>query len=352
MSVTVVICNYNGEEHLPACLGALAGMRGDVAETILVDNASTDRSLEILARDYPHVRVLETGYNAGPCVARNLGLREAGTDLVLSLDCDAVVSEETLEKLLAAQESTGAAIVQPRSVFDHEADRVHYDGGDFHFVGLIRLRNFYTPLVQALGEGVLDVDCAISVCLLLDREKVLALGGYDERYFILFEDYDLSYRLRSRGERIVSVEDTLVRHRAGTAGVSFRDGPRYPGKRVFYHSRNRWVFLAKNHELRTLLLTSPGWLFYDGVAFAFALLNGHPWAWFSGKLAALRLIAGLGADRRTVQGARRVPDGKLLVGGPLTVTPAVAGSSTKRVLLRLVDSVLKGMWRLMAPLLG
>ena len=58
MSVTVVVCNYNGEEHLPLCLDALSVMRGDVAEIIVVDNASTDRSRELLQRDYPGVRAL------------------------------------------------------------------------------------------------------------------------------------------------------------------------------------------------------------------------------------------------------------------------------------------------------
>ena len=351
MSVTVVVCNYNGEEHLPACLDALAQMRGELAEIVVVDNASTDRSLEVLAADYPHVRVVQVGYNAGPCVARNVGMRESKTRWVLALDNDAVVCEETLEQLQAARAATGAVIVQPRSVFDHEPDRVHYDGGDFHYVGLIRLRNFYTPLAEAAGEGTIDVNCAISMCLLLDSERILEIGGYDERYFILFEDYDLSYRLRSAGERIVSVENTIVRHRAGTPGISYREGPRYPATRVFYHSRNRWVFLAKNHQLRTLLLTAPGWLLYEFVGLLFATANGHPWAWLRGKFAALRMIAGLGADRRTVQQARQLRDRELLVGGPLTVTPAVAEQPAKQALLGVINTLLGALWRLSRPFL-
>ncbi len=351
MSVTAVVCNYNGEEHLPACHDALAQMRGDVVETIVVDNLSTDRSLEILARDYPHVRVVQVGYNAGPCVARNVGMRESRTRWVLALDNDAVVCAETLEKLEAARDATDAVIVQPRSVFDHEPDRVHYDGGDFHYAGLIRLRNFYTPLAEATGEGTIDVNCAISMCLLLDRDAILEIGGYDERYFILFEDYDLSYRLRSAGRRIVSVEDTIVRHRAGTPGISYREGPKYPATRVFYHSRNRWVFLAKNHQLRTLIVTAPGWLGYEFVGLLFALANGHPWAWMRGKFAAVQMIFGLGADRRAVQSVRKLRDRELLVGGPLTVTPAVAANPAKARLLRLVNALLGGIWTVTRPLL-
>jgi len=346
MSVTVVVCNYNGEEHLPACLGALRAMRGEVVETILVDNASTDGGLALVARDFPEVRVVQTGRNGGPCLARNVGLREAGTALVLALDNDAVVAPDTLERLLAARAATGAAVVQPRSVFDAEPDRVHYDGGALSYLGLIRLRNFYVPLAEAQGAGVVEVDCAISLCLLVDRARLLALGGYDERYFILFEDSDLSYRLRSAGERIVSVEDALVRHRAGTPGISFREGPRYPERRVFLHARNRWVYLAKNHALRTLIVSLPGLALYEALGLAFALASGHPLAWLRGKLAALGMLAGLRADRRRVQAARVVGDRDLLVGGPLTLTPAVVASDAKRTLLLAVDGLLRSWWAL------
>ena len=321
-------------------------------EVLLVDNESTDRSLEVVARDYAHVKVIPTGFNAGPCIARNVGMREARGDFVLALDNDAVVSEETLEVLLEAQAQTSAVIVQPRSVFDHEPDRVHYDGGGFHYVGLVQLRNFYVPLAEAQGQGVLDVDCCISMCLLVDKQKVLAIGGYDERYFILFEDYDLSYRLRSRGERIVSAEHTIVRHRAGTPGISFREGPRYPGTRVFFHARNRWVFLLKNHELRTLFVTAPGWLLYELVGLLFATLSGHLWSWLRGKAAAIKMIWGLGPDRKAVQRSRTVRDGDLLVGGDLTVTPAVAAKPAKRMLLSGVNGALKLLWALSRPLLA
>jgi GT2 family glycosyltransferase len=346
MSVTVVICNYNGEEHLPPCLEAVARMRGEVAECIVVDNASTDRGLEILAESFPEVRVVPVGYNAGPSVARNVGLREARTRWVLALDNDVIVAEDTLEKLLDGARETGAILAQPRSVFADDTGSVHYDGGSLHFAGLIALRNFYTPLAEAEGVGTVPVDCVISLALLVDREKVLEIGGYEERYFILFEDLDLSYRLRARGETLIVVEDTIVQHRAGTPGVSFREGPRYPASRVFLHSRNRWIFLAKNYSWRTLLFASPGLLLYELFGFLFALAGGHPLAWCKGKLDFLRCSPGLLAARREVQATRVRCDGELLVGGPLTVTPDVAARPLRRMALWVVDGVLGAWWLL------
>jgi GT2 family glycosyltransferase len=349
MSVTVVVCNYNGEQHLPACLDALAQLEGEVAEVLVVDNASTDRSLELVARHAPGARVLHTGGNLGPSVARNLGMREAKTRWVLALDNDAVLPPETLRELLAAAEETGAALVQPRSVLADEPERVHYDGGWVHYLGLISLRNFYTPLAEAQGSGRVEVDCAISMCLFLDRERILGLGGYDERYFILFEDLDLSYRLRSTGQKIVSVEDVVVEHRAGTPGVSFREGTHYPRSRVYYHSRNRWQLLLKCWSLRALVLAAPGLALYELVTLLFATLHGHPLAWARGKWELLEVLPGLLRDRREVQRARTVGDRTLLVPGPLTVTPDAARGAKGRALAAL-QVLLGAWWRLVRPL--
>jgi hypothetical protein len=98
-------------------------------------------------------------------------MRAASSRWVLALDNDAVVAPDTLEKLAAALAADeDAAIAQPRSVFFAERDRVHYDGGRFHYGGLIALRNFYETLASAEGSGTLAVDCAVAVALLVDRD--------------------------------------------------------------------------------------------------------------------------------------------------------------------------------------
>lgn len=351
--VSVVVCNYNGEQHLPHCLDAVCALRGAVGEVIVVDNASSDRSRELLAERYPEVSVLALPDNRGPAVARNAGMRAARHRWVLALDNDAVVLPDLLEKLAAAAVADPeAAIVQPRSVFDHEPTRVHYDGGSFHYAGLIALRNFYRPLAEAEGSGVVPVDCAIAVALLLDRERVLALGGYDEGYFILFEDLDLSYRLRLAGQRILSVEDAIVRHRSGTAGVSYREGPSYPRRRAYLHSRNRWHFLAKCYRTRTLVAALPGLALYECAWLAFALAQGNGQAWLEGKRAFFRDYSAIRRSRADVRELRRATDRSLLTGGPLTVTPSVASSRPQRIVLGILDVLLRAWWTIARWLAG
>ena len=311
--------------YIERCLNALVQMGDQLAEIVVLDNLSTDGSDALIEERFPNVRLIRMGENAGPAKARNRGFQEAKTRWVLTLDNDAIVTPGMLPKLVqAAQDERDPVVLQPRSVFSQEPERVHYDGGFLHYAGLICLRNFYEPIAEAQGTGIEEVDVCIAVCLLLDKERVIELGGYDERYFILFEDLDLSMRLRRAGDTILSVEDAIVLHDEGTAGISFREGPKYPSQRVFLHSRNRWLYLLRCHRLRTLLVSAPGLALYELFWLAFALKQGALGSWFRGKWAFFKLLPESLERRRAVCSTARISDRQLLRGGPLTVTPAVA----------------------------
>jgi GT2 family glycosyltransferase len=349
--ISVAVCNYNGEAYLDECLSAVRALEGGVDEILVVDNASTDRSLAILADRHPDVRVLRLARNDGPCPARNAGMRAARNRWVLALDNDAVVRPDALAKLVSAVETleSGApgarvAIAQPRSVFFADPSRVHYDGGAFHYAGLIALRNFYRPAAEAEGSGTVLVDCAVAVALLVDRDALLALGGYDERFFILFEDLDLSYRLRARGFAIASVEDAIVLHKGGTPGISFREGPRYPESRVFLHARNRCLFVTKNYRGWTLAVAAPGLAVYELASFALAIASGGLAAWARGKWKFVGLLPRVLRERSTIQRGRTIGDRALLRGGPLTIAPGLAQSAARRGLIRALDAALRAWW--------
>jgi GT2 family glycosyltransferase len=349
-SVSAVVCNYNGESYLPTCLDALLALGDGLDEILVVDNGSSDSSLALLERDYPKVRVLALGRNGGPGTARNAGMRAARNRWVLAVDNDAQLLPDCLEKLRAALEADPQAVLaQPRSLVAHEPDRVHYDGAHFHYIGLLTLRNFFKPLTEAEGRGTVPVDGFISICGLLDRDVVLGLGGYDEEFFILFEDYDLSLRLRIAGHRLLSVEEALCLHRAGTPGISFRESS-YPALRAYFHSRNRWLLLAKNHSLGTLVLSLPGLVIYEVVWSVFAVSRGHLWGHLRGKAAFLRRLRGALRQRRRVQASRRVRDRDLLVGGPLTLSPQLVARPAARRIAAALSALLAGWWRLVRPL--
>ncbi len=343
--VTVCVTNWNGAAFLDDCLDAIAGLRGDVAEVIVVDNASTDDSAARVLRRGASVRLVAMPGNRGPCPARNRGLREARTRWVLQLDSDVIVGPDTLERLWPQTLLPRVAAVQPRAVLASDPNVVHYDGGRMHYVGMLCLDHFLQPL-PAVAEAPGDVDAVISMALLLDRDVVLSAGGYDETFFILFEDHDLSYRLRARGLRLRRVPAALVRHREGTAGISFRPGaPAYPARRAFLHARNRPYLVLKNYGLSALVLTLPGRCAYALVYLIFAARRRVLASCLRGGWEFLGLVPRAIGERRGLAGRRVVGDGRLLVADDLTASPLITRSRLEARMEKAFNGVLRAWWR-------
>jgi hypothetical protein len=342
--ISVAVTNWNGRDHLMSCMEAIRRQTHPIAEVLLVDNASTDDSVEWMQQNHPDVRIIQMNSNEGPGPARNAGFREARSPWVFSIDNDAEPAPDCLE-ILAAQIGSGAICIHPRSVFSGETDRVHYDGAGFHYVGMLTLHNFYVPLSDASTEAK-DIDGMIAVALLFDREAVIECGGYDPRYFILFEDHDLSYRIRSRGLTIRHEPSAIVLHREGTKGISFRRSGDYSGRRVFLHSRNRWFLLMKCHSLRALILGAPGILIYDLAYLFFAIRERAFLAWCRGKFEALQGCRGVLRERRQVQRSRTVRDRHLLQAHALTISPLIQKKGIVGGCFRMMDALLRGYWKL------
>jgi GT2 family glycosyltransferase len=299
------------------------------------------------------VRLITLDRNEGPCTARNRALEEAAHPLVYQIDCDIAPNPMSLDRLLAAMRKGGPEVVacQPRAVFESRHDLIHYEGGWFHYTGVMNLINFYTPIPEG-PEGVKEVDAVISMALLLRKKEVLEAGGYDPRFFILFEDHDLSYRLRMRGFKFYSVPEALVYHREGTEGVSFRGTSRYPSRRAYLQSRNRWIVLAKNHTLRTIVLSLPGLMIFELAWFAFSLREGFPLAFLKGKLSFFYMFPRLLAERRRIQAHRVLRDKDLLGARDLTFSPLIRKSGAAEFLVKGLNRSLRAWWSLVKALAG
>ena len=110
--ISAVVCNYNGEDYLEDCLRSLLA-DDDVDEVIVVDNASADASVALVRERFPQVELIPLPENAGPCVARNVGMRAARHRWVLGVDNDAILTPGMTRKLREA-----LALIDVR-VLDH-----------------------------------------------------------------------------------------------------------------------------------------------------------------------------------------------------------------------------------------
>ncbi len=351
--ITAAVTAYNGEIDLGDCLRALLAQEGAAfAEVIVVDNASTDGTAALVTRDFPGVRLIRMERNDGPCPARNRALQEVRTRLVFQLDHDVVVRPDCVRKLHAAlAASADIAVACPRALDAAHPGVVHYDGGFHHYAGVLALRHFFRPLAECAAEDA-DVDAFISLAALVDRDKLLEVGGYDPEFFILFEDSDLSYRLRLRGYRIRAVADALVEHRSGTAGISFRGGPVYPARRLFLHSRNRWLLVLKCYRARTLLLALPGVLVLGAAYVIFAWSQGALRDYVRAKASLIALLPHVRAERRRLKPLRRLRDRDLLGAPDLTFSPRIERRPGGTFAERLLSRLLRAYWALIRPLAG
>ncbi|MBL8754675.1 MAG: glycosyltransferase family 2 protein [Planctomycetes bacterium] len=350
--LSAIVVNWNGKDYLPACLDALLAQVPRPDEVVVVDNHSTDGSRELVAAQYPTVKVVDTGRNGGPCLARNVGAAAAAHELLLFLDNDVVLHPGCVAALLAhAQAHPEAAMVQARSFCGDAPDVVHYDGGDLHFLGTLVLRNWYATRADAV-DPTGPIGAAIALCFLTRRTVYQAVGGFDENLFILYEDNEFAWKLRMRGHTVWSLPNATCTHLAGTAGLSVRGEGRYPGKRTFLHSRNRWYVLIACMRWRTFVLTMPAQLVYGVVYAAFGVRRGHLGDWLRGKWELLKLLPAAVRARKQAQRGRTVRDRDLLVAAPVTLNKGLAEKGAAAALRRFLDRAFAVYWRCVRRLCG
>jgi GT2 family glycosyltransferase len=238
--VSVIIVNWNGEQFLERCLFALMAQTVKPYEIILVDNASSDGSVEI-ARRFSSVRLIALDQNIGFARGNNLAFERAcaESEWVALINPDAFADQCWLEALIVAAESNpGFDVFGSKLV--NAVNPILLDGtGDaYHMSGLVwRMGHGLSSLTSMKNVREVFSPCAAAV---LYRRRVLQeLGGFDEDYFCYVEDVDLGFRLRLAGYRSLYVSQSVAHHvGSGTTGGQHSSFALYHG-----HRNLVWTFV-------------------------------------------------------------------------------------------------------------
>jgi len=238
--VTVIIVNWNGESFLERCLAALMDQTVRPHEILLLDNASTDGSLEIAWR-FPAVRVIALAQNTGFARGNNLAIEAVSKESkwIALLNPDAFAAPRWLETLLTAAESNPEFDVFGSKLVN-AADPVVLDGvGDvYHMSGLV-WRTAHGLPVSAMGDSVCEIFSPCAAAALYRRSAFEEVGGFDEDFFCYVEDVDLGFRLRLAGYRCLYVPQSVMHHvGSGTTGGQHSDFSVYHG-----HRNLVWTFV-------------------------------------------------------------------------------------------------------------
>jgi GT2 family glycosyltransferase len=237
--LSVIIPTWNGAHHLPTCLGALRRQTYPAVEIIVVDNASTDDTLALLADDYPEVKVLALDRNFGLTGGINRGIRMAGGEFIAALNNDTEAAPAWAAEIIAAlQAHPDAGIVASKMRLFDQRDVLHSAGDACGVDGIPINRG-----VWQTDQGQFDSDDYIwGACggaAVYRRAMLDDIGPFDEDLFMYCEDVDLNWRAQLAGYRCIFAPRAVVYHRLSATGGG--------ALASYYTGRNTLWVLAKDY---------------------------------------------------------------------------------------------------------
>lgn len=233
-SVWAVVVTHNRREKLRECLSAIAAQRRRPDTILVVDNASTDGTGEMVERDYGQVELLALSTNRGGAGGFRAGLEHShahGADWIWLLDDDTIAEADALAELLSASERLANGRHAPMLF----ASLVLWRDGTAHPLNFPTLeRRRMELVVEGAEHGVSPMRAATFVSLLLNRETVDRYRLPLEHYFIWSDDIEYTSRVVLGGDRAWFVPTSVVLHDTATAGDCMTAAP----DRFYFHARN------------------------------------------------------------------------------------------------------------------
>lgn len=320
-----------------ATLGALAGQLREGDELIVVDNGSTDGTVQAVREAAPDATLLELGENLGFAAASNRGAALSSGPLLLFLNPDAVVTpgfRDAIERPLS--EERGWAAWQGL-VTAQDGAVINSRGGAVHFTGIAWAGGAGEPVGPADSTG--EPGFVSGACVALTAADFEDAGGFAEPFFLYHEDVDLSLRLRLAGGRLGIEARARADH-----DYEFAKGPE-KWRRL---ERNRWATLIRTYPAALLALLAPALLATELALVPISIAGG----WGPQKLASwvdvLRWLPRLRRERREIQATRRI-DVKIFARG---LTPDLGSSYLGAVgRSRVLRAALRAYWSVVLALL-
>ena len=251
MGVSVVIPNYNGEKYIKKCLDSLLNQSLEPDEIIIVDNKSTDGSLELINSEFrDNVYIISLEKNTGFSVAVNEGIRASNSEFVALLNNDTELDKDWLKELYAV-------IQKDSSIFSCCSKMIRYDnrniiddaGDEYSILGWSFKRGDGRTIDKYNKTEEVFSSCAGAA---IYRKSIInKIGYFDEKFFAYLEDMDISYRARSFGYKNYYAHKAKVYH-IGSA----TSGSRHNSFKVRLAARNNIFLIYKNMPIIQLIINS------------------------------------------------------------------------------------------------
>jgi len=281
--VAVVILNWNGEKLLKEFLPhVVENSKYPGVEVVVADNASTDRSLEVLKSEFPTVKVVLLDKNYGFTGGYNRALQKVNAEYVVLLNSDVAPAKNWIEPLInELDENPQTGICVPKIKSYRNQDLFEYAGAAGGYIdryGFVFCRGrIFDKIEKDSGQynQSTDILWASGAAMMIRKDLYYEAGGLDEDFFAHMEEIDLCWRLKNRGWNVRYVGNSEVFHLGG-ATLNYND-PR----KVFLNFRNNLFLLVKNLPHRKFIVKLIQRMLLDGIAGIKFLLSGEFHNFFS-----------------------------------------------------------------------
>jgi len=241
--VYVVILSWNQREETLACLSSVCQLDYPNKRVLVVDNGSRDGTPEAVVRWFPDVEIIVNAENLGFAAGCNVGLRyalEQGARWVLLLNNDVEIAPDALQHLVSSA-SPDAGMVAPKIYYFSDRTRIWSVGGKRHPWTLEKIGDAMGQVDEGQWNEVLERDYLVGCAVLLSRRLLTEVGLFDERFFVYYEDSDLSLRARLAGWRLLMAPQAHVWHKVAVSSGG-RDSP----NERYWMARSSILFFRKH----------------------------------------------------------------------------------------------------------
>ena len=299
--VSIIVLNWNGKSFLTECLSALTHQTYCACQIIVVDNGSTDGSVDFLRREFSQFHLVQLTENHGYAGGNTKGLEAAQGDFIALLNNDTRADPYWLENLIQPMLSDPTIGICSSKLILNGTGKLESAGDGLTTWGVGFKRGFeQDPALYNVSEPVFGASGA--ACLY--RRKMLDVTGFlDLDFFFNDEDTDLNFRAQLGGWKCIYVPNAIVYHRVNATIGRMSD------LHVYYHARNLEFLWIKNMPTRLIFRYAHHKVLQELGSFCYLCLRLRKWkAFFLGKRDALRLLPRMWKKRQEIQKNRKVTD--------------------------------------------